>query len=83
MEKEILILGSTPACIQAAFDLADYGYYVNLMESDPFIGESLGGENASYLKNSRSLETFKHPRIQAQFNLDNVNQTKIFPDCDR
>ena len=76
MNKEVLILSTTPAGIQAAFDLADFGLQVNLVEEGPFIGETIGNDNHLYLKNTRLLDLLKHPRIRVWTNSELLNLEK-------
>jgi len=68
MDKEALIIGSSPAGIQAASNLADLGLTVHLVEQSPFIGEELGALLPSYLGNTRLLELLKDPDIQVWTN---------------
>ncbi|MFV1950274.1 MAG: FAD-dependent oxidoreductase [Anaerolineales bacterium] len=77
MKKEVLILGTTPAGIQAASDLADFGLFVNLVESGPFIGEILGDGYQPHLNNTRLLEILKHPRIKVWTNSEVLNLEKV------
>jgi NADPH-dependent glutamate synthase beta subunit-like oxidoreductase/NAD-dependent dihydropyrimidine dehydrogenase PreA subunit len=74
MEKQVLVLGSTPAGIQAACELADLGLQVHLLETSPFIGEDW--DLPPYLKNSRILEILKHPRITVWTNTELVNLSR-------
>jgi len=64
MTKEVLVIGSTPAGLQAARNLADCGLMVNLVESSPYIGEEPGDQEPVYLQNARLLEILKHPNIK-------------------
>ena len=77
MKKEVLILGTTPAGIQAATDLADFGLFVNLVESGPFIGEVFRDIDQPYLINTRLLEILKHPRIKVWTNSEVLNLEKV------
>jgi NADPH-dependent glutamate synthase beta subunit-like oxidoreductase len=77
MKKEVLILGTTPAGIQAASDLADFGLFVNLVESGPFIGEVFRDIDQPYLINTRLLEILKHPRIKVWTNSEVLNLEKV------
>jgi len=77
MKKEVLILGTTPAGIQAASDLADFGLFVNLVESGPFAGETFGDEYQPYVKNTRLLEILKHPRIKVWTNSEISSLEKV------
>ena len=63
MSKSVLIIGGTPAGLQAASDLADSGFEVHLTDISPFIGNDRGTQLPDYLLNARALEIAKHPRI--------------------
>ncbi|MFN2113626.1 MAG: FAD-dependent oxidoreductase [Anaerolineales bacterium] len=77
-DRTILILGSSPAALQAARDLADGGTRVNLVEGGPFLGIENPGPEPSYLRDSRLLEIIKHPLIQAWTNteVEGIGQAK-------
>ena len=63
MSKGALIVGGSPAGLQAALDLADSGIHVHLVEPSPFLGN--GGSTAvpRHLLNVRMLEVARHPRV--------------------
>ena len=63
MNERVLIIGGSPAGLQAALDLADSGVEVYLAESSPFIGNGRNPRMPEYLLNARALELAKHPRI--------------------
>ena len=63
MSKAALIVGGSPAGIQAALDLADSGIRVHLMTSEPFLGNTGAGSVNDPLWMHRLLEIAKHPRI--------------------
>jgi len=58
-----LIIGSSPAGIQAALDLADSGICVHLITSSPFLEYSEGNCEKGFRFNDRLLEIAKHPLI--------------------
>ncbi len=68
MLKEVLILSTTPAGIQAAFDLADFGLQVHLVEAGPFIGEIAKSSDYACFDDTRLLELLKHPGIKVWTN---------------
>ena len=63
MSKSVLIIGGSPAGLQAALDLADSGIEVHLTEVSPFIGIDQAARTPDYLLNARALEIAKHPRV--------------------
>ena len=63
MSKSVLIIGGSPAGLQAALDLADSGIEVHLSEISPFIGNDRAARIPDYLLNARALEIAKHPRV--------------------
>jgi len=75
-----LIVGSSPAGLQAAVDLADSGICVHLIESTPFLGNSSVASMPPYMLNARLLEIAKHPRITVWTNtrLDSAEKTVNF-----
>ncbi len=64
MGSDALIIGGTPAGIQAALDLADSGIDVNLITSQPFLEIDSGGSDYDLLRRHRLLEVAKHPKIR-------------------
>ena len=63
MSKGALIVGSSPAGLQAALDLADSGIAVHLIEPTPFLGSQGATTVPAHLLNARLLEVAKHPRV--------------------
>ncbi len=63
-----LIIGATPAGLQAALDLADSGIQVHLVEPSPFLGGSGPEGIAPHLFQTRLLEIAKHANITAWSN---------------
>jgi NADPH-dependent glutamate synthase beta subunit-like oxidoreductase/coenzyme F420-reducing hydrogenase delta subunit/NAD-dependent dihydropyrimidine dehydrogenase PreA subunit len=63
VSKGALIIGGSPAGLQAALDLADAGIKVHLIESSPFFGNGGSAMAPGHLLNVRMLEAAKHPRI--------------------
>ena len=67
MGSDALIIGGTPAGIQAALDLADSGIFVHLITSQPFLDVpdtgSDAGSNRDLFGKHRLLEIAKHPNI--------------------
>jgi len=59
-----LIIGGTPAGIQAALDLADSGVSVHLITSQPFLDAGNSGADNDLFRSHRLLEIAKHPRIR-------------------
>ena len=76
MNKEVLILGTTPAGLQAASDLADFGMEVYLVEPGPFIGDPSDQEIQPFVETSRLLEILKHPRITVWTNTELLDLEK-------
>jgi NADPH-dependent glutamate synthase beta subunit-like oxidoreductase/coenzyme F420-reducing hydrogenase delta subunit/NAD-dependent dihydropyrimidine dehydrogenase PreA subunit len=64
VSKGALIIGGSPAGLQAALDLADAGIKVHLIEPSPFLGNGGSTVTPGHLLNARMLEAAKHPRIQ-------------------
>ena len=63
MSKGALILGGSPAGLQAALDLADCGIHVHLIEPSPFLGNGGSTGVPGHLLNARMLEVARHPRV--------------------
>ena len=63
MSKSALILGGSPAGLQAALDLADCGIQVHLIEPSPFLGNGGSTRVPGHLLSARMLEVAKHLRI--------------------
>ena len=63
MSKGALILGGSPAGLQAALDLGDAGIHVHLIEPSPFLGNGGSTRMPDHLLNARMLEVAKHPHI--------------------
>jgi len=63
VSERVLIIGGSPAGLQAALDLADSGVDVHLAESSPFIKNDRTSRVPEYLLNARALELAKHPRV--------------------
>ena len=78
MSREVLIIGSSQAGLQAALDLADIGLRVQLVEPSPFMGKSGEYLLPDYLVNSHLLEIIKHPNISIRTNteIQELNQDK-------
>ncbi len=70
MGREVLIIGSSQAGLQAAFDLANIGLKVQLVEPSPFMGKSGEYLLPDYLVNRRLLEIIKHPNISTWTNTE-------------
>jgi len=70
MDRQVLVIGSTLAGLQAAQDLASIGLQVNLIENSPFIARDDTYHLPAYLKNTKLLEIFKDPRIKVWTNTD-------------
>ena len=70
MGREVLIIGSSQAGLQAALDLADTGVKVHLIEPMPFMGKKGEYLFPDYLANVRSLEILKHPNITTWTNTE-------------
>ena len=68
MSKGALILGGSPAGLQAALDLGDVGIHVHLIEPSPFLGNGGSTRVPDHLLNARMLEVAKHPRIRVWTN---------------
>jgi NADPH-dependent glutamate synthase beta subunit-like oxidoreductase/coenzyme F420-reducing hydrogenase delta subunit/NAD-dependent dihydropyrimidine dehydrogenase PreA subunit len=63
MTRGALIIGATPAGLQAAIDLADSGIHVHLVEPTPFLGSDGSGDVAPHLFHTRLLEVSKHANV--------------------
>ena len=63
MNRAALILGGSPAGIQASLDLADAGIHVHLIETSPFLSNGGSPELNGHLSGTSMLEVTKHPRI--------------------
>jgi len=64
LSKGALIIGGSKAGIQAAFDLADSGIPVHLVEPAPFLESGLAaGASPPQLVNARLLELAKHANV--------------------
>ena len=61
--RTVLIVGGTPAGLQAAIDLADTGIFVYLIDRAPFIGGRYKGDIPPNHRHDRLLTIVKHPRI--------------------
>ncbi len=70
MKKDALIMGGSPAGMQAAQDLADSGIEVHLVVPFPFLENSSKTTLPRHLVNSRMLELAKHPQITVWTNTD-------------
>lgn len=70
MGREVLIIGSSQAGLQAAVDLADIGLKVQLVETSPFMGKNEEYLLPDYLVNHRLLEIVKHPNISTWTNTE-------------
>lgn len=64
MSRDVLILGGSPAGLQAALDIADSGIHVHLIEPSPFLGNGGRTDTSGQLFGDRALEVAKHPRIR-------------------
>jgi NADPH-dependent glutamate synthase beta subunit-like oxidoreductase/coenzyme F420-reducing hydrogenase delta subunit/NAD-dependent dihydropyrimidine dehydrogenase PreA subunit len=63
LSRGVLILGGSPAGLQASVDLADSGIDVHLIEPAPFLGNGGSTRLPEHLFGARMLELAKHPRI--------------------
>jgi len=63
VNKDALIIGSNISGIQAAIDLAEAGYKVNLVESTPFLDNQKPTSIPQHILNTRLLEIIRHPNI--------------------
>lgn len=70
LEKGALIIGSSPAGMQAALDLANSGHDVHLVESKPFLKINPKTKSTPHLLNARMLELAKHPNVTLWTNTD-------------
>jgi NADPH-dependent glutamate synthase beta subunit-like oxidoreductase/Pyruvate/2-oxoacid:ferredoxin oxidoreductase delta subunit len=70
MTGEVLIVGSSQGGIQAAWDLAQVGVHVHLLDSKPFLGKKGEHQFPDYLTNQRLLEIIKHPNITTWTNAE-------------
>jgi NADPH-dependent glutamate synthase beta subunit-like oxidoreductase len=59
-----LIVGGSPAGLQAALDLADAGVDVHLVETSPYLGKNSDLALPPYLVNTRMLELARHPKVR-------------------
>ena len=73
MKRDVLIIGSSPAGIQAAQDLADAGLIVHLVEPAPFLGNAGATALPHHLLNTRILELARHPRVRLNTNTDAID----------
>jgi len=64
LESDALIIGGTPAGIQAALDLADSGIGVHLALAEPFLEAGSAGADNKLPGQQRLLEVARHPRIR-------------------
>jgi NADPH-dependent glutamate synthase beta subunit-like oxidoreductase len=62
--KDALVLGGTPAGIQAAIDLADSGIRVHLVTGQPFLCPGPGAETGRNPAAAELLEAAENPRIR-------------------
>ena len=76
MPNSALIIGGSPAGLQAARDLADSGIQVHLIEQGPFVGLNGTTSIAPRVLNRRLLELTKHPHTEVgtQTRLDRVTK---------
>jgi NADPH-dependent glutamate synthase beta subunit-like oxidoreductase/coenzyme F420-reducing hydrogenase delta subunit/NAD-dependent dihydropyrimidine dehydrogenase PreA subunit len=63
LNRDVLILGGSPAGLQASLDLADSGTYVHLIETSPFLANGGSPDENGHLLSAGTLEVTKHPRI--------------------
>lgn len=63
MSRGVLILGGSPAGLQAALDIADSGINVHLIEPSPFLGNGGSTGVPGHLLGTRTLAVAKHPHI--------------------
>jgi NAD-dependent dihydropyrimidine dehydrogenase PreA subunit len=68
LSKGALILGGSPAGLQAALDLGDSGIPVHLIEQSPFLGNGGRTRVTDHLLGVRMLEVAKHPHIKVLTN---------------
>jgi NADPH-dependent glutamate synthase beta subunit-like oxidoreductase/Pyruvate/2-oxoacid:ferredoxin oxidoreductase delta subunit len=61
--RRVLIIGGSPAGLQAAMDLADAGVEVHLVDSSPFLGRSQTNPVDQRRLNTRWLEASRHANI--------------------
>ncbi|MEW6094444.1 MAG: FAD-dependent monooxygenase, partial [Chloroflexota bacterium] len=64
MSREVLVLGSSPAGLQAAIDLADAGIKVCLVEPKAFLNGENVADIPAHLLNTRLLEVLRHANIR-------------------
>ena len=77
MNPGVLILGGTPAGLQAALDLAKAGIEVLLTEISPFVGDDALSNLPDTIFNTHALEAAKHPRIHLLTHTALKSATKI------
>ena len=63
MSSGALIIGSSDAGIQAALDLADSGFSVQLITASAFLTGSEDSDQPPHITRTRLLEIAKHPQI--------------------
>ncbi|MGD9302982.1 MAG: FAD-dependent oxidoreductase [Desulfobacterales bacterium] len=73
MNKDVLIIGSSLAGIQAAQDLADAGLNVHLVEPAPFLGDAGATALSHHLLTTRILKLARHPRVRLYTNTDVID----------
>ncbi|MHC4717280.1 MAG: NAD-binding protein, partial [Planctomycetota bacterium] len=64
MTESTLIVGGSPAGLQAALDLADAGADVHLVETSPYLGRNADSALPPHLINTRVLELARHPKVR-------------------
>ncbi len=63
MNPGVLIIGGSPAGLQAALDLAEAGVEVLLTDISPFIGDDPVGKPPDNISSAHALKVAKHSRI--------------------
>jgi NADPH-dependent glutamate synthase beta subunit-like oxidoreductase/coenzyme F420-reducing hydrogenase delta subunit len=76
VERGALIIGASPAGMQAALDLANSGNDVHLVEPYPFLGNHSKTILPRHLLNARMLELAKHPRVTIWTNTTPIHLEK-------